>query len=129
MSSEIGLLKVLWMAFLFAQVVFGALIFAVLEQEVATDPTLVYALIIPGLLTGAFALVGVPMFLKALPANVAYIIRWVCAEAVGLLGVLGHVVGGPLALSGGFVAVAVGLLVATRVTDSSFTHWEVRRLH
>ncbi|MFT4621404.1 MAG: hypothetical protein ACI8PZ_000056 [Myxococcota bacterium] len=127
--SEVRSLQILWIAFavtplLFALIAFGG----VLPAPPAGDPMMAATLGVLATLVGAFGLVGAPLVLKNMAAQPAYLVRFSCAEAIGVFGLVAHVSGASAPVVIAFLGISFGFTVIMRPTEEAYTRWELRRM-
>lgn len=127
MSGRSSTLPILWVAFLASQLLFQGTLLIVDRPAALEDPAIL-ALVPVALAQGLFGLVGVPMFLKHMSAESAFIVRMALFEGMVLMGFTLAFLGASLAVPLGLFAVSVVLNALTFPSEERFTAWEVRRL-
>ena len=89
--SEVRSLQFLWIAFVITPLLFAFLAFGgPLPAPPPGDPMMAVTLGGLAALVGAFGLVGAPLVLKNMAAQPAYLVRFSCAEAIGVFGLVAH---------------------------------------
>lgn len=126
MDGPVKLLWIQWGVMVFAQLLIPTVLVSL--GQPSGDPVITYVplgMVVPELL---FAMVGVPMLFKHVPAQTAYIIRWAMLTSVALFGAVSGFLGASPLLVVAVVMVAVGCMAVTRPTADAYTAWEMNRL-
>lgn len=127
--TEVRVLQLIWLAFQLTPLLLAFLAFGgPLPPPPPGDVTIIAALGAAAFMTGAFGIVGVPLLLRGVAAQSAFIVRFACAETVGVLGLVAHISGASMPVVASFLGISFGLTLILRPTERSYTHWEVRRL-
>ena len=127
--SEVRSLQFLWIAFVITPLLFAFLAFGgPLPAPPPGDPMMAVTLGGLAALVGAFGLVGAPLVLKNMAAQPAYLVRFSCAEAIGVFGLVAHLTGASAPVVIAFFGISFGFTVIMRPTEEAYTRWELRRM-
>ena len=126
--EQARVLKIIWFSFMASVAMFQLVGFVGSPPDQALDPVFYMAIGVCAVGSAAFGGVGIPLFMRHLPAQNAFLIRYALYESVAIYGVMLCFIGGGL-LPSLLAGVATWtLLLLSFPTEERFTAWEVRRL-
>ena len=127
--TEVRSLQAIWVAFLLTPLVLAWLAFGgPLPPPPSSDPAVIAVIGIVAVVAGVFGVVGVPVFLRNVAAQPAWIVRFACTEIIGVLGLFAHISGASMPVVAAMFGLSFGLTLILRPTERAYTQWELRRL-
>ncbi len=128
MPPELRTLRILWFAFMMSIAIFQVVILFVELQPTEVDGASVGIIAASALGPAAYGLVGVPMFMRSMVAQTAFIVRFACFESVALFGFVAGFDSAAPAVSLAGAVVAWAMMATVFPTEERYTAWEIQRL-